>query len=284
MTKILENQIELDSHDKIKLAFFDIDGTLLDKEGHYSQSLKKEILRVQGLGVKTAIASGRPSFAAQFLMDELNLKDPGVFCTGAQIYDPQSAQSLKVSAIDSELCGAFLNRLRACDLYYELYTETGFFVENDFASEIRAVHAHHLRCKPVITDLAQVMQSSPVTKFLIGVDQNVDDALLQQLESEFPALIFAYACLPAYPEWRFASIISQESCKTNAFNYLLNHYGVEASNVISFGDAQSDKTFLSLAGIGVAMGNAAEDVMDVADYVTKTAWGDGVAYALSRFV
>ena len=54
---------------KIKAAFFDIDGTLLGLNGHYTSASKQEILRVRSLGVKTAVASGRPYFAAKFIVE-----------------------------------------------------------------------------------------------------------------------------------------------------------------------------------------------------------------------
>ena len=79
----------------------------------------------------------------------------------------------------------------------------------------------------------------------------------------------------------FASIIDIQADKKAAFEYLLQQQGLTAAQVMSFGDAQSDKQFLQLAG-GVAMGNAAPDVKAVASFTTKAVWEDGIAYALAR--
>lgn len=274
--------VELDA--PIKLAFFDIDGTLLDKNGHYSQELVRQIARVRECGVRTAIASGRPPFAARFLMDELGVRDAGVFCTGAFIYSPGDGQRYLPAPLRRTDTLALVQRLRQLPLHYELYTGDHFYFESAFASEILQVHARHLRCDPQQADLLQVANSEPVFKFIVGVDANAQPAALEQLESEFAQLHFAYASLPEYPHWRFANVIDRGACKRRAFQWLLEHHGVAAENVISFGDSHSDKAFIELAGVGVAMGNATDEVKRVARFITKNAWDDGVAYALSRLI
>ncbi|WP_162230676.1 HAD family hydrolase [Marinagarivorans algicola] len=266
----------------IKAAFFDIDGTLLSLDGHYSAALKRSIACIKAMGVKTAIASGRPYFATRFLWQELGLSDAGVFCTGAQIYEPQAQREHRVHYLPQAVKQRLIQALREADIYYELYTHTGFFVERNNAPEILAVHAQHLRCEPSHCHFDAV--SEPAVKLLIGANMHKDGRILQQLEAAFPECIFAYASLPAYPEWLFASIIDKNASKAAAFDYLLDYHQVSASHVISFGDAQSDMAFLSMAGIGVAMGNATAQVKAIADVVTTPVWEDGVAVALEALV
>lgn len=268
----------------VRVVFFDIDGTLLDKKGRYSGTLQRQIARIQQRGVRTAIASGRPIFAAQYLIDQLGLCDPGVFCTGAYVYSPAQKRLLLSSPLSQVHSLSLIRRLRELNVYYELYTEQHFYFEADVAAHIRDVHAHHLRRQPVRADLEQVALSEPVFKFIIGVDRTVDHDVFCILEKEFPELQFAYANLPGYPQWCFANVIDQNACKRNAFEWLLNHYQVAPENVASFGDSHSDKIFLELAGVGVAMGNACADVKAVARFTTKASWDDGVAYALERLI
>ena len=266
----------------IKVAFFDIDGTLLGLDGNYSLRVKNSIARIQSLGVKTAIASGRPYFATEFLWRELGLTDAGVYCTGAQVFSPKRLQTLRTHYLPEVTLRRLIARLREANIYYELYTDKGFFIERNKAPDILRVHAQHLRVQPTVTSFDAVKDG--VIKLLIGVNLQIDSTVLQVIESEFPECIFAYACLPAYPEWSFASIVDHTASKQKAFEYLLEYYQVEAANVMSFGDAQSDKTFLTLAGIGVAMGNASEAVKTVADVETLAVWDDGVACALDALV
>jgi hydroxymethylpyrimidine pyrophosphatase-like HAD family hydrolase len=57
---------------------------------------------------------------------------------------------------------------------------------------------------------------------------------------------------------------------------------IDSSEVMSFGDAQNDLTMIRWAKIGVAMGNAVDEVKAEADYVTGTNNEDGIADALAK--
>jgi len=60
--------------------------------------------------------------------------------------------------------------------------------------------------------------------------------------------------------------------------------GIDASQVLAFGDNQNDLTLLDWAGHGVAMGNALDMVKDVADEVTASNVDFGVAQVISRII
>lgn len=268
----------------IRVAFFDIDGTLLDRQGRYSDNLKHQLARVRARGVRTAIASGRPHFGARFLIDELDLVDPGVFCTGAQVYSPSKGATLLSASMQGEDCRGLLRRLRELPLYYELYGTDGFYIETDYAAEVQKVHAQHLRQVPQRGALDRVVEEGGLLKWVLGVRKDEPQDLLGQLEREFSQFAFAYAAFPACPDWHFVNVIAREASKEKAFAWLLDHYQVTPAQVASFGDSHSDEVFLRSAGYGVAMGNAADTVKSAARFVTKCAWDDGVAYALARLI
>ena len=60
--------------------------------------------------------------------------------------------------------------------------------------------------------------------------------------------------------------------------------GIHTEEVISFGDAENDIPMLREAGMGVAMGNAAEAVKAAADMVTLSNNADGIAAALEKLL
>ncbi|HEY6527152.1 MAG TPA: HAD family hydrolase [Cellvibrionaceae bacterium] len=270
---------------QIKLIYFDIDGTLLNQHGEYPSELQSALARVQNLGIKTAVASGRPQFAAQWIINNLGLTAPGVFCTGAHVYFPEQQHHLVQHFLPVTTLVKLIGALRQTDFYYELYTHERFYIERDTAAYIRATHSQHLRVSPSVKHFDDIISCEPVIKLLIGANQPADIAAIYNLERIFSdECIFAYAKLPAYPDWLFASIIDKRADKNAAFNYLLGHHQLSAEQVMSFGDAQSDKQFLQAAGIGIAMGNAAADVKAVARFTTKAVWDNGIAYALERLI
>lgn len=275
------------THD-IELVFFDVDGTLLNSEGQYSDGLFEQIQRLQGQGIKTAIASGRPSYATHFLFEELKLVDIGVFCTGAEIFDPASNRHLQTKAIELLEAYRFYQRAHELGLYCEVYTPQHHYVDRYSMQNYEAVnrcHTEHLRVKPILIDGESLFDHSPmVLKFLLGRDKNSASPALEILSKEFPQLSFAFANFAPFPNWEFASVISHAADKQQAFNLVLQHYEIPAAKVMAIGDSHSDKVFLQHAGVGVAMGNANDDVKAVADYVTTTADEGGVALALECLV
>ncbi len=266
----------------IKLAFFDVDGTLLGLDGAYTSRLAQSISRVQALGVKTAIASGRPKYAARFLIEQLGLTAAGCFCTGAHLDDPKNGRSLAQHSLKSELVERLLIYAQKTKLYAELCFGDDFFVEQ--RPEISLLHSEHLRCVPKqVQSLLSVLERGPVLKLLFAVTDQDAHQLLYQMERDFPEAVFAYAKMAAKPDWLFVSVISGEACKRRGFQQLLDYHQVKSEETIAFGDAQSDKIFLELAGVGVAMGNANDDVKAVADIETLPVWDDGVAVVLEGY-
>ncbi|PUA26480.1 MAG: hypothetical protein B0W54_22260 [Cellvibrio sp. 79] len=264
----------------IRLALFDIDGTLLDSCGQLRPELFPAINLLKSRGIKTAIASGRPYFAARFLMDELGIQDAGMFYTGAHIYDPQTRQTLLDVPLKKDEARAIFAAANTMGLYTEAYTDSAFYTSQ--TTEISKVHASHLRVNPARDNLDDVINRFDIVKLLLGVDRAKQGDLLSALEAQFPNLIFARAYLTAYPDWQFASVISSTATKLRAFEFLLQYHKVQAHQVMSFGDAESDMDFLQMAGIGVAMGNANPNVQSIADWVTQTADNVGVAYAINQ--
>ncbi|MGH1470252.1 MAG: HAD hydrolase family protein [Cellvibrionaceae bacterium] len=276
----------------IKLAFFDIDGTLIGAEGKYSNRTKRAITLLHNNGIKTAIASGRPPFAAQFLYEELNIRDAGLFFAGAAIYNPSRKQYLKTNylnvnasseaksqSVPSTQLIQLVSAIKENQLYCEVYTRDNFYTEDD-CSDIYQAHSTVLRAKAIVSNLNEVIEKQLVVKLLIGA--NVDDFDLTSIEKDFPHYHFAYAKMASHPNWVFASIIHESSCREKGFYELCQYHQVDSAEVIAFGDAQSDQMFIEIAGTGVAMGDAPTSVKQSANIVTDTSDNDGVASVIEQ--
>ena len=69
-------------------------------------------------------------------------------------------------------------------------------------------------------------------------------------------------------------------CKSDGMRRLLEAAGIEREDSVAFGDSGNDIDMLAWAGIGVAMGNAPEEVQAAADFVTGTLAESGVSAGL----
>lgn len=80
----------------------------------------------------------------------------------------------------------------------------------------------------------------------------------------------------------FGDIGVAQGTKATAVAALLAHLGAQRSDTIAFGDATVDLPMFEACGYGVAMGNASDDLLAVADLVTDDVEDDGLAHAFSR--
>ena len=78
--------------------------------------------------------------------------------------------------------------------------------------------------------------------------------------------------------------MNNQASKVNAVKLLMNRFNFKKEEIIAIGDNFNDKEMIEFAGIGIAMGNAPDEVKAVADYITETNNNDGVSRALKKIL
>ena len=104
-----------------------------------------------------------------------------------------------------------------------------------------------------------------------------------RVEDEATILPAMKHCISARWNPLFTDITVKGADKGSALLKLAAHIGLEPSECIAFGDGGNDMSILRAAGIGVAMGNANEEVQDAADYITTSVDEDGIRNAFIHF-
>lgn len=94
------------------------------------------------------------------------------------------------------------------------------------------------------------------------------------IENEFPSLR-----LPIFSSKRGADIIETGHSKANGLKRLCEFYNIDIRDTIAFGDSMNDMEIIKEAGIGVAMGNAADELKAAADFITTDIDKDGILNA-----
>jgi hydroxymethylpyrimidine pyrophosphatase-like HAD family hydrolase len=80
----------------------------------------------------------------------------------------------------------------------------------------------------------------------------------------------------------FKEYVHQNTSKTNALIQVLEFYGINPSEIIAIGDYYNDLDMC--AGLGIAMGNAPDDVKERANDVTQSNDDDGVYHAFEKYL
>ena len=81
----------------------------------------------------------------------------------------------------------------------------------------------------------------------------------------------------------FADVVPKGSSKAIGIDHIIAHYGIALEETMAFGDGGNDIPMLRHAGIGVALGNASDEVKASADWVTTSVDEDGIMNALRHF-
>jgi len=112
-----------------KLAFFDLDGTLLNSKGVVSEASKKSVEFLRNSGIHIALATGRSSFGSQIAVDFLEIDDFCIFFSGSLVINPRTKELLFESFLSSSDLNIMTKICRDSAIYQELYTADDFFIE-----------------------------------------------------------------------------------------------------------------------------------------------------------
>ena len=267
---------------KYKLLVLDVDGTLLNDEREISKRTLAALLKVQQMGVRIVLASGRPTYGLMPLAKTLELGNYGGFVlsyNGCQIIKAQNGEILFERRINPEMLPYLEKKARkngfAIFTYHDdtLVTDSpdNEYIKNEaLLNNLKIIREDEFS---TAIDFApcKCMLVSDKEKALIGLEQHWEKRLAGTLD--------AFRSEPYFLE-----VVPCGVNKANTLGALLEHLGVTREEVIAVGDGVCDVTMLQLAGMGVAMGHSQDSVKVCADYVTASNEEDGVALAVEKLI
>ncbi len=277
----------------IKAIAMDIDGTLTNDEKVITPRTRERLLEAQESGIKLLLASGRPAQGLKRLARELELDthDGLLVCfNGACVIDAQTDEVLFDQPMPADELCRLIEHLRNFDVIpwitqgKYLYTEEAFrcMIELRDGSKKNIVKYERDMCDMLIReveDLCEVARTLPVDKLLTAADPVYLEAHHEEMYAPFKDALNGMFTADWYFEFTAPGID-----KANALEGALPKIGIEAADVVAFGDGQNDRSMLDWAGTGVAMANAVDETKAVAQMVTLSNNEDGIAVALDKLL
>jgi len=151
-------------------------------------------------------------------------------------------------------------------------TDNGIFVNelNPIVIELARLVDHPV---PPVIDIEKEFVEGKCCQLCFYCDEETEKEVMAQL----PNL--------SASRWHpiFADINVKGVDKASGIREFASYYDFDISHTIAFGDGGNDISMLREAGIGIAMGGAAESIRAVSDYVTDTVDNDGIRNALIHF-
>ncbi len=266
----------------IELIAIDIDGTLLDSHHQITPAVRAAVTAARDRGVHVVLATGRPFVGVRRFLDELGLRSHGHYCitnNGALVQDALDGEPIAetVLSFDDYLYCERLSRelgvhFHALD-YQCLYTAN---------RDISAYTVYESNLSGIPLKFRRVDEMDPAMVFpkVMMIDEpELLDAAIARIPAEARE---RYTIMKSAPY--FLEILDKRVDKGEGVRRLAEHLGLGAQQVMALGDQQNDLAMISYAGLGVAMGNALDEVKAAADHVTASNREDGVARAIERFV
>ena len=252
----------------IKAAFFDIDGTLVSFKTHrMDEGTKRAIASLRQKGIKTFIATGR----SEFLIDNVDMSlFDGVMSVNGQLIRDSGGILHKNPIPDGDIRAAIDHALRTG--ITTMFEGVDFLLINELNDNACFVREQANTPFPPSGDIREAAGKEVVQITFFG-----------DPEQEREILGLMPSCEGTRWSAKLTDIMISGGGKHVGIEKTLAHYGFSPEECIAFGDGDNDITMLMAAGIGVAMGNATEEVKSAADFVTTSVDEDGIRHALHHY-
>jgi len=258
----------------------DIDGTLLNSKKELTTRVKSAIKSLQDRKIPLVIASGRPEKGIHHVADELLMKENGGYIlsyNGGKITDYKTGELIYQKTIPEELYEEIYESTK--DLNASLLTYKKDYIitekpENEYVDiESRVVRMPVEKVKNLLLEIDFL-----VDKFLLVGEPTYMKEVVKSLSDKFKERLNIFQSEPFFIE-----IVPVGIDKATSLERLLEMHGLSREDLIACGDGKNDVTMIHFAGLGVAMENACEEVLEVSDYIAESCDNDGVAKIIEKF-
>lgn len=239
-----------------KLIALDMDGTLLNPDRRITEQTKLWIRRADEAGVTVCMATGRGRALILPFMRELGLRTPFIAANGSEVWrNPDELESRRL--LDPDSVEFMYNLSQKYDVWFWAHS-----VGSEYNSHHWVGNVHN-------------------DEWLKFGYYTENDVILSKLLEELRARggLELSNSDPSNIEVNPAGVH-----KAYGLRRICELIGCTMEQVVAMGDSLNDIEMIRQAGLGVAMGNAQQEVKAVADVVTETNENDGVAAAIRQYV
>lgn len=268
---------------RFKLLVIDVDGTLINKYGEISPENCEALDMVRALGLKVSLSTGRSPQSSRRFIEKFSLDGYHIFFDGAMVSHFHTGEIVYAQAVARELVEKVSLFAQDHDIYLELYSPTHCFAS--YENWWTDADSSFFGIEPQIGDLAGIWEQEDIMKGQLVMKSSDEKALAENLCRHFAgSLEFSEVKSPTYPDATFINILAPGVSKGKALEALALRQRIPPDKVVAIGDWINDIPLLQKAGLGIAMGNAHNELKKVADYVTLDVEEHGLTAAIEKFL
>lgn len=266
----------------IRLLALDLDGTLLTDEKTISAHNVDVLNKCRDRGIKVVITTGRPLKAIAPFVAALGLHDAGDY---AITFNGGLVQQI----ITGDILGKNDLKQKDIKVAYDAFNKIDLplsVLSNEMVYEFPTSTTHpsiYSELNPALTyenrDLDELSPDRIYNKMVSATDEGYLDekiALLPDALNEKFEIMKSRKVL--------LEILPKGVSKAAGLEILGEHLGISRSEMMSFGDEENDLSMIEWCGVGVAMANSSQVILDAADFISRSNQDDGVAYAIEQLI
>lgn len=263
----------------IKMIVMDLDDTLLNDNLEISDYTKQVIFNAQKKGIKTVIASGRPTAAIMPYAKQLKLAENDGYVisyNGAILTDCKTGKEISRTTLTMDNIDFLTNTAISNGVDIHSYIDGNVVTARqnqytDFEGELTGmpvVLVDNLRdaIKDEVVKIIVLDEPTKLKKLEESLKPVIGDSMIMNISKPF-----------------FLEFTNQAVDKDKTIDKLCGMLNITKNQVMAIGDSYNDITMIKGAGLGVVMNNGPDDVKQHACHVTHCNNTDGVATAINRF-
>jgi HAD superfamily hydrolase (TIGR01484 family) len=241
---------------KFKLLALDMDGTVLNEEQVISEANRLAIAAAIKAGVTVMFSTGRGIHSARPFIDELKLQSPIVTINGGEVWRAPD-DLYKRHLMDAKWIRQMHEMAIEYDSWFWAYAIEGVYNRDNWPGDIDQI------------EWLKFGYYSENLEKLAAIRKELESWRVFEISNSHPFNL----------EMNTLGI-----SKASGLMDICGLMGIEMSEVIAMGDSLNDLAMIRTAGLGVAMGNAQDEVKQAADIVTASNVEDGVARIIEQYI
>lgn len=263
-----------------KLIFLDIDGTIYNNIGIIPESAKEAIKKARKNGHKIFISTGRNK--SQITDEIMNLGVDGIIASAGAFVELEGqlivSQPLEQSLLNELYDYLLYNKIIfTLETDHKMYgTRTNINKQIKFLKLVRLLRKRKTKSLDIFIEMMTIVEDikkvKGVKKVLFYNSKIPIKVIKKEFEDRFTVISSSIGSIKGESGEIYGKTIS----KATGIQIIVDYLGVSTEDTIAFGDGENDFEMLEFAGIGVAMGNAVEDLKKVANFVTTHVSDNGI--------
>jgi len=273
----------------VRLIGLDIDGTLLDPYGKLSGGVSQAVASASRRGLRIVLCTGRRFRTALPVATELSLKGSIVVHNGALVKDIESGDTHLDNFLPSETFSELVGLMREHGppmVYIDRYHE-----RTDIVTERRDIthefQNEYLDDNPEFTSIVDDLTATARDDVIMVntmAEAEVLDPLRARIHSFLDDRVLSHLLMNKGYRGHILEFISPNSGKWGALREIAAREGFAPEEIAAVGDDTNDAEMIREAGLGIAMGNAAEAALVAADVIVKSNAEGGAIEAIERIL